>query len=424
MTIPPQELAWREGEASTVALMGTLNAATAELVRTIRMLLDTSGWVGAGSISSPEQWVTWKAGVSHHRAAGLVDIARRMHELPACWARFERGGFTEDAMVRIARRVPTSHDEEVARRAPDLLIRQLERVLSILPPLPEVEGARQEPRSGRHLTTHRTAEGWMRGRFCLPPDEAAVVEAGLQASRDAEYRDRQGLEAGADLDGDPAHRRRAGVTEADAFVRMSSEAADALDRDLGRTGYRGERHKVVLHVELGPDGQHAHAQLHLGPSIRPALARFLSCDAEVIVAAHQAGQLVGITPTVRTPNRHLRRLVERRDQGCAHPLCRQRRWLHIHRIDHWEYGGQTVPHNLVCLCPTHHRALHQGEFTIEGDPEAGTLRFFDTWGRPLEPPGTGPPRLPDPSQPPTTEFRPPLAEQLHADYWDWNSSWS
>ncbi|MGK2949740.1 MAG: hypothetical protein ACSLFP_14310, partial [Acidimicrobiales bacterium] len=277
MTVLSQDEAWDEGTASTVALMGTLNAATAELVRTIRMLLDTTGWLGGGSIKSPEHWVTWKAGVSSARAAGLVAIARRMHELPACWARFEQGGFTEDAMVRIARRVPTSHDEEVARRAPDLLITQLERVLSILPPLPEQEGKRNEPRSGRHFSTQRTEEGWLRGRFCLPPDEAAVVQAGLQASRDAEYRDRQGLEPGATLDDDSAHRGRSGVTEADAFVRMGSETADALDADLARTGYRGERNKVVVHVELGPDGEQVHAHLHQGPTIPSSLARFLSC---------------------------------------------------------------------------------------------------------------------------------------------------
>ncbi len=70
----------------------------------------------------------------------------------------------------------------------------------------------------------------------------------------------------------------------------------------------------------------------------------------------------------------------------------------------------------------HHRELHSGAFTIERSPEDGTLRFIDKWGRPIEPPGTGPPRLPDPSQPSTTEFRPPLAEKLDGYYWDWSSS--
>ena len=49
----PQERAGREGEAETVALMGTINATAARLVVTIRMLLDTGGWQGWG-IKSPE----------------------------------------------------------------------------------------------------------------------------------------------------------------------------------------------------------------------------------------------------------------------------------------------------------------------------------------------------------------------------------
>ena len=89
----PQERAWVAAEADTVAVMGTLNAAAARLAVTIRRLLDTDGWVGWG-IRSPEHWVSWKAAVSHTRAVGLVQIARRIDELPACWALFEAGQIT------------------------------------------------------------------------------------------------------------------------------------------------------------------------------------------------------------------------------------------------------------------------------------------------------------------------------------------
>ena len=87
-----------------------------------------------------------------------------------------------------------------------------------------------------------------------------------------------------------------------------------------------------------------------------------------MVAAYRAGQLIGITPTTRTVPRHLRRVIERRDQGCAHPLCTQTRWLHIHHIVYWHHRGMTVPSNLVCLCPTHHRELHEGLLPIDGQP--------------------------------------------------------
>ena len=85
--------------------MGPVNAAMARLVAAVRDLLEAEGWVGHG-IRSPEHWVTWKTGVSHHRAEGLVTVARRAAELPACFGLFESGRLGEDAMVRIARRVP------------------------------------------------------------------------------------------------------------------------------------------------------------------------------------------------------------------------------------------------------------------------------------------------------------------------------
>ena len=128
----PQEAAWRAAEGEAAVVMGTVNVAVARLVAAVRDLIAVDGWVGHG-IRSPEHWVCWKAGMSRGRAAGLVAIARRVSELPACWALFQQGRLGEDAMVRIARRVPAARDAEIAALAPRLLIAQLDRVLRALP---------------------------------------------------------------------------------------------------------------------------------------------------------------------------------------------------------------------------------------------------------------------------------------------------
>ena len=132
----PQEAAWRFAEGEAVAVMGTVNVAVARLVAAVRVLLDTDGWEGVG-IQSPEHWLCWKAGVSRPRAEGLVTIARRVAELPACWALFRAGRLGEDSMVRIARRVPAARDAEVAALAPTLLVAQLDRLLRSLPERPD-----------------------------------------------------------------------------------------------------------------------------------------------------------------------------------------------------------------------------------------------------------------------------------------------
>jgi hypothetical protein len=415
--VSPQEQAWRSGESETAALMGTINVAVAALVSVVRTLLDADGWVGPG-IQSPEHWLTWKAGVARQRAVGLVHIARRIDELPACWALFLAGRLGEDAMVRVARRVPSERDAEMAEMAPGLLISQLDRVLRALPEQPAPEGEPSSRRHGRFCRLRDRPDGWLRGEFCLPPDEAAILNGGLLAARDAEFRDRHGIEPVVEIDADDPASGRA-VSWADGLVRMASEATDALDSTFQRTGYRGERHMVVLHHDVGPDGDIGPGQLHLGSVVPDTVARFLACDAQVMVAAYRLGQLVGISPAVRTPNRATRRALERRDQGCVHPLCMKRRWLHAHHIRHWEAGGLTVPSNLVMLCPHHHRQLHHGDFTIEGDPQAGTLRVLDRFGRPIEPPGLDPPDgVPQPEGP--SPFTPPAAERLDAHGFSWN----
>ena len=403
-----QEDAWARGEAEAIALMGTINAATASLVSTIGMLIDTEGWVGHG-IASVEHWVCWKADVSRHRALGLVAIAWRRRDLPVCWGLFEQGRLTEDAMVRIARRVPTERDGEVAGWASSMLISQLTRVLASLPELQAPVSA--EPQ--RQVLVGTGSDGWLRGDFCLPPDEGAVVMAGLMAGRDAEFRDRNDL----DLDAPVPDGGARAVGWADALVRMASEACDGLDPTLARTGHRGERHQVVIHRHLDPDGNLGPARLHLGGHLPDPVARYLGCDARIVIADHLQGRLVGITPTVRTANRKLRRYLEQRDGGCAHPLCDQKRWLHAHHLTHWENGGLTTPDNLLCLCPRHHRALHQGDFTIDGDPEAGTIVFTDRHHQRIEPPHFAPPGA-APTR--TGSYQQPTGERLEPRWFNWN----
>ena len=414
----PQERAWRVAEVTAAEAMGTVNPAVARLVVALVDLLAADGWQGAG-IRSPEHWLTWKAGVSHGRAAGLVGIARRVDELPACFALFAEGRLGEDAMVRIARRVPASRDTEIAALAPQLLIAQLDRVLRSLPEQPDGSAQRREPE--RVLRLRDSRDGWTRGEFCLPADEGALVRLGLTTARDAEFRDRNDLDpadsADADIDG-LADGARA-VSWADGLVRMASEAADGLDPTFRRTGQRGERNTVVLHLDVDADGTRGPAQLDLGPVVPDHVARYLCCDARVQVMTYLHGRLIGINPAERTVNRATRRYLARRDQGCTHPLCSQKLWLHAHHIKFWEHGGVTEPQNLTMLCPFHHRALHHGEFSIDGNPEAGTLRFFDRFGRPISPLDLDPPgELWPRGRPPP--FTPPQAERLESDWFTWN----
>ncbi len=58
--------------------------------------------------------------------------------------------------------------------------------------------------------------------------------------------------------------------------------------------------------------------------------------------------------------------------------------MHVHHLEHWSQGGSTDLDNLLTLCVFHHRLVHEGGWTIEGDPN-GEVVFRRPDGRVFEP---------------------------------------
>lgn len=402
---------WAVGEAAAARCMGTINAVTAELCASLAELHVNGGWGGVG-IQSLEHWATWKAGVSKYRAGNLVRIAKRVDELPTCFGLFRDGRLTEDSMARLARKAPSHRDAELADLALRRTVAQLDRILS---KLPDVDGPDPAALRPGKVQLQERVDGSGKAVIELPADEWALFRDGLTRCRDVVYRERNNLADDAEV---PQHGT--GITYVDAITRMATEACDALDPTLQRTGARGERNQVVIHRDLLVDGTLGPGTIHGSIVALPdQLNRYMSCDAKVRMAITSGGKLLGITPTERIVNRALRRYLERRDGGCAHPLCDARLWLHQHHIHHWEDGGLTIPSNLLSLCNSCHRRLHVGDFSIEGNPEdPSTLVFRDRRGRPIEPPALGPPSPRGQSEPVT--FTPASGERFNSAWFTWN----
>ena len=79
----------------------------------------------------------------------------------------------------------------------------------------------------------------------------------------------------------------------------------------------------------------------------------------------------------------LRRALEHRDRHCAFPGCGVNvRRCRAHHVQHWEHGGPTDIDNCVLLCETHHRAVHEGGWTLHLAPDRTltiTTRDGRTW---------------------------------------------
>lgn len=91
---------------------------------------------------------------------------------------------------------------------------------------------------------------------------------------------------------------------------------------------------------------------------------------------------------VRAVTAAARRAVRIRDRGCRFPGCSHRVRIDAHHVEHWANGGPTVSENLISLCRHHHRAVHEGGWSVHLDPD-GHATFIGPDGA----------AVPDPSWP-------------------------
>jgi Domain of unknown function (DUF222)/HNH endonuclease len=74
--------------------------------------------------------------------------------------------------------------------------------------------------------------------------------------------------------------------------------------------------------------------------------------------------------TTRTVAPAQRNALVVRDGGCAFPGCdRPQGWCEAHHLRHWAHGGPTDLANLALLCWAHHRAVHEGGWQLQRDPD-------------------------------------------------------
>ena len=147
-----------------------------------------------------------------------------------------------------------------------------------------------------------------------------------------------------------------------------------------------DRYTVVLHVDdatlAGRAAETGRSELEDGTRVSAETSRRIACDADLVRVASRGGarEVSGKTRTV--PPR-LRRALEIRDRGCRFPGCGSR-FTDAHHMRHWADGGPTRLDNLVLLCRTHHRLLHEDGFRLTADPDRrGRLIFYSPKGVPI-----------------------------------------
>lgn len=376
-------------------LSGQRNAIDGRIVDIVAEIDRDELW-GATGARSVAALVAWKMGSSAVNAKSIATVAQRIESFPRCAEGLREGRLSLDQVGVIAARAGEGSDEHYAQLAAVATVNQLRTAVS-MEPRPEGD-PRLDPQPAISKTSAAEHDFW---RITLPHAESAIFEAALQSHRDtlmAEWKhDRE------NNPGTPGDNHPPMPTSIEAFLRLIETG---WDLEAQRRPH-GHRTTVVLHLDV----EKKIGALHLGPALPDSERQYLTCDATCEVWFERDGQVIGSGRSTRTISRRLRRALEHRDRYCAVPGCGATRGLHAHHIRHWEDGGETELHNLVLLCPFHHRLHHRGIITIAGP--ADSLVVTDGDGHELDSGALArTPNTPPPDVPPCPG---PLGER--ADWW-------
>ncbi len=395
-------------------LAAHLHAATYRLLVLIHDFDEREGW--ADGFRSCAHWLSWRTGIAPGAAREKVRVARALASLPRISAAMERGALSF-SKVRAMTRVATAENEgELVELAGHATAAHMEKIVHAWRWVDRLDDAEAEQarHESRNLRIHQDDDGMFVVRGRLDPEVGAVLEKALEWAEDQLYRrasveERREVTVGqrrADAVGLLAEKALAGATD----HKNQTVAADrpAPDRPIRRAN----RFQVVLHVGGG-------APQVGGLNVSAETSRRLACDAGLVVMAHEAdGSILDVGRKRRTVPAALRRALEVRDRGCQFPGCGARH-TDAHHITHWADGGKTKLDNLVLACRRHHRALHEGGWTVRLDAE-GRAIFHRPDGRPLP---DVPPSPPVPVEPAADLERANQSLGIDPDPWAATPDW-
>ena len=436
---PPQSVPLAQLESEITELTGHLNAASHRWLILVAEFDRREGWADGGFTRSCAQWLAWKCGIDRGAAREKLRVARALERLPAIGAAMAEGRLsyskvralsrvataaTEQTLLEIALHGTADHVERVVRglrraqqaaelsrearqhearsatvrweddgslllqvrlgaEAGAVVLRALEAAERAAAGTPTREGVSAETREGSGEDVARAA-GAESGRSASAPER----DENHENAGSIEVRSPDPDEPPDEPPDTPAQRR------ADALLRL----AEGWLAQGGGALAGGERHAIVVHVDAAVLGAGAEApaaprcELEHGPAIAAETARRLACDASVVTLAEDAeGRPLDVGRSTRTVPAAIGRALRARDDArCRYPGCTHRHALDAHHIRHWADGGATRLSNLVLLCRTHHRQVHEGGTRVQRLDD-GALRFIDAYGRTIDaaPPTAG-----------------------------------
>jgi hypothetical protein len=340
-------------------LAALMMATHAEVLDVIAAAASSGDWELDGATGTAP-WLVGRLGLARESATEWERVAGALQVLPALREAYATGAMSWD-QVRPATKFATPDDDaKLAADLPGRSARQIAFMARQRRPLTDDEANdAHAARSFRWWRDHRRG-GWVYGGF-LPFDQGDAVNQALDTIAES-----WGAEADTGRWAPIATRRADAIHDLATRLLGSSSAPD--------------RATVVIHadrtvVDAGQPGNGFIGDLAV---CRSGVMRAL-CDARVEVALHGPdGATVGVARASQQVAWWLRRQVHARDHSCRGFGC-ERKIRQIHHVKHWAHEGETNLDNLIGLCWEHHRLVHEGGWTIEGNPN-GEVVFISPDG--------------------------------------------
>jgi hypothetical protein len=174
----------------------------------------------------------------------------------------------------------------------------------------------------------------------------------------------------------PTDERKQGHLAALALVALVDQSGQA-SRDTQSSPNTRAEVSVVIDYQTLVSGLHQNSVLHTGFETELPLetVRRMACEAEIIpVVLGKKGVVLDIGRSSRLASRYQRLALGAMYTHCAIPNC------HVsidrcqpHHIRYWRDDGRTDMNNLVPLCATHHRNVHESQWSLVLDPATREL---------------------------------------------------
>ena len=386
----------------------TINAANYELMVLIREFDERAGWL-KWSFKDGLNWLMWRCDLSTNAAREKLRMAHALKELPLISAAFSKGELSYTKVRALTRVATALNESELIEMAMRMSARHVE------------EHCKQRRNATRASTAtalnaqqnrtfrvwHDQARGTVHFSVEMSVEEAELIEkavekAAVQLSADtgssasmpeesvswaSQQSDALVFLCRSFLDGvaptetpESFSDQFSGQFSSQYSDQTSSQSASPFSDksdppDTPNTpktaSSTADHYQVVIHVD-----EAALCGAEAGNSQYPIESvRRMCCDGSLIPLVENAkGEPLNVGRKVRTITTAIRRALWARDKGCGFPGCSHDRFVDAHHIQHWADGGETSVENLVLLCSTHHKLVHEGGYSIQRD-QAGDLFF-------------------------------------------------